>query len=152
MGAALHRLAMDSHPDINLAAGDHIIFSAKTIPGNEEDVARLIKGFEARGIQVTHADHSQRLLHASGHPCADELTQMYQWVKPRVAIPVHGERQHMARNAELAKQAGVPVSLVGRNGDLFDLVEDKVIRAAAPVGRLWYDDAKRMLKPVTDVE
>ena len=152
MGAALHRLAMDSHPDINLAAGDHIIFSAKTIPGNEEDVARLIKGFEARGIQVTHADHSQRLLHASGHPCADELTQMYQWVKPRVAIPVHGERQHMARNAELAKQAGVPVSLVGRNGDLFDLVQDKVKRAAAPVGRLWYDDAKRMLKPVTDVE
>jgi hypothetical protein len=58
----------------------------------------------------------------------------------------------MARNAELAKQAGVPVSLVGRNGDLFDLVQDKVKRAAAPVGRLWYDDAKRMLKPVTDVE
>jgi ribonuclease J len=147
-GAALHRLAMDSHPDFSLSTGDHVIFSAKTIPGNDEDVARLVRAFESRGIKITHADQSDRLLHASGHPCADELTQMYQWIKPRVAIPVHGEKRHMVRNAELAEQAGVPVSLVGSNGDLFDLVQDKVVRGAAPVGRLWFDEEKGLLQPV----
>jgi len=148
VGAALHRLAIDSHRDFSLSAGDHVIFSAKTIPGNEDNVRHLISAFASRGIKVTHADHSNRLLHASGHPCADELTQMYQWIKPRVAIPVHGEHQHMTRNAQLAEKAGVPLSILGRNGDLFDLVQNKLMRAAAPVGRLWFDADNNALKPI----
>ena len=145
-GAALYRLANDTHPDINLSAGDHVIFSAKTIPGNEKEVAALIRAFEAREIRVTHADESARPLHASGHPCADELKSMYQWVKPRLAIPVHGEARHMEANATIAQQAGVSHQLVGVNGDLFDIAANKLIRSAASAGRLWYDEDGKTLR------
>jgi ribonuclease J len=153
LNAALHRLAMDTHPDISLAAGDHVIFSAKTIPGNESDVERLIRSFEARNIRVTHAsqlDDSNKQLHASGHPCADELLQMYRWVRPRIAIPVHGEAEHMSCNAALAKAAGIACQLQGMNGDLFDIVRSAIKRKAAPVGRLWFDEQKNRLEKVTD--
>lgn len=151
LNAALHRLAMDSHADISLAAGDHVIFSAKTIPGNEAEVERLINAFQARHIRVTHAsafDDSQPQLHASGHPCAEELLQMYRWVKPRIAIPVHGESEHMRCNAALAKAAGVPFQLQGLNGDLFDIANAVVKRKAAPVGRLWLDEKTQRLEKV----
>jgi ribonuclease J len=154
LNAALHRLAMDNHPDISLQAGDHVIFSAKTIPGNEADVERLIKAFESRHIRVTHASHlpeAHQPLHASGHPCADELLQMYRWVKPRIAIPVHGEREHMRCNAAIAKAAGVPFQLQGLNGDLFDLVKGTVKRKSAPAGRLWLDERKGLLEKVLSI-
>ena len=147
-GAALSRLAQDNHPDVNLAAGDHVIFSAKTIPGNEAAVASLVSSFTARDIRVTHADESSRLLHASGHPCADELRQMYTWTRPRLAVPVHGEPVHMERNAEIARQSGVSERLVGTNGDLFDLLQYRKHQAAAPVGRLWLDENRRRLEKV----
>lgn len=148
--AALQRLAMDTHPDFNLCAGDHVILSAKTIPGNEEDVARLVHAFEERSIKVTQAHASVRPIHATGHPCADELEQMYQWVKPRIAIPVHGEERHMRCNAKIAKASGVPIQLVGRNGDVFDLIQGKKRRETVPVGRLWLDERERqpVLRPV----
>jgi len=73
---------------------------------------------------------------------------MYKWVKPRVAIPVHGERRHMARNAEIAREAGVPVQLTGCNGDLFDLTKDRVQRSAVPNGRLYFDESQDSLLPV----
>lgn len=157
-GAALHRLALDSHPHMNLSAGDHVIFSAKTIPGNEADVARLIAAFEARQIRVTHPDHvvlpqdglgpepSRAVLHASGHPCAEELRQMYEWVRPRLVIPVHGEARHLHCNADIARAAGVPLQALGRNGDIFDLLTGKVTRGAAPVGRLWLDERRGTLE------
>lgn len=148
MNAALHRMVADNHPDVNLAAGDHVIFSAKTIPGNEAEVKGLVQAFESRGIKVTHADHSSLALHASGHPCADELRQMYRWVKPSIAIPVHGEARHMQANALIAGQEGVPCQLVGENGDMFDVVNRKRVRSAAPVGRLWFDEEQKKLRPV----
>jgi ribonuclease J len=156
-GAALHRLALDSHPCVSLAAGDHVLFSAKTIPGNEEAVARLIAAFEARQIRVTHPDRvwlpeqglvpqtARRPLHASGHPCADELAQMYAWVRPRLAIPVHGEPHHLRANAAIAREAGVPLQAIGSNGDLFDLLSGRITRGAAPVGRLWLEERKGLL-------
>ncbi len=147
-GAALYRLAADNHPDMSLAAGDHVIFSAKTIPGNETEVDGLVSAFKNRGIKVTQADDSSIPLHASGHPHHDELLKMYKWVKPRVAIPVHGERRHMARNAEIAGEAGVPVQLTGCNGDLFDLIKDRVQRSAVPKGRLYFDESQDSLLPV----
>lgn len=147
-GAALQRLAMDSHPSLNLAAGDQVIFSAKTIPGNEAEVAALVRAFESRGIRVTHAEQHGRAIHASGHPCADELAQMYRWVRPRIAIPVHGEPRHMDRNAAIAREAGIPVQLRGRNGDLFDLVTGRVQHGAAPTGRLFLDEGSGRLLPV----
>lgn len=147
-GAALYRLAADSHPDLNLVAGDHVIFSAKTIPGNEAEVAGLISAFRNRGIKVTHADEHPRPIHASGHPCGDELAQMYRWVKPRLAVPVHGEPRHMARNAAIAREAGVSQQLLGRNGDLFDLVRARVEPAMAATGRLFLDESRKRLERV----
>jgi ribonuclease J len=144
--AALHRLAADSHRDFNLSAGDHVIFSSKTIPGNEEEVARLLRAFEVRNIKVTHADNSDRRLHASGHPCSEELELMYQWSRPRLAVPVHGEARHMQANAAIAERAGVPRSLVGRNGDLYDLVERRFVTADIPTGRLWLEDENGQAK------
>jgi len=141
--AALQRLAMDTHPDITLTAGDHVIFSAKTIPGNEIDVGRLVAALESKGVEVTLSETSSRPIHASGHPCREELQQMYDWVKPKVAIPVHGEAMHMQCNADIAKSCGVPIQLTGSNGDVFDIVAGKKLKERVPVGRLWLDDSKR---------
>lgn len=141
--AALGRLASDTHPEITLAAGDHVIFSAKTIPGNEEEVERLVAAFKAKGVEVTQVGDSSRPIHASGHPYSEELELMYQWVKPRIAIPVHGEDEHMRCNANIAKSQGVPVQLTGKNGNVFDLLAGKILRERVPVGRLWLDDSKR---------
>lgn len=148
VGAALYRLAQDSHPDVSLAAGDHVIFSSKVIPGNEIEVASLVAMFEARGIRVTQGAFDGMPIHATGHPCREELEQMYRWIRPRVAVPVHGETMHMEANAAIAEHCDVPVQLRGQNGDLFDLVVDKVKRSAVPVGRLWYDERKRKLEKV----
>lgn len=147
-GSALQRLATDRHPDIALAAGDHVIFSATTIPGNETAVARLLEIIRAKGVRVTHGDDASRPLHASGHPCADELRQMYRWLQPGLAIPVHGEARHMRRNAELARDSGVPRQLCGSNGDLFDLIGGSHRANAVPSGRLYWDEADRKLGPV----
>ena len=141
--AALQRLAMDTHPDITLAAGDHVIFSAKTIPGNEVDVGRLVAALESKGVEVTLSETSSRPIHASGHPCREELQQMYDWVKPKIAIPVHGEAMHMQCNADIAKSCGVPIQLTGSNGDVFDIVAGRKLKERVPVGRLWLDDSKR---------
>ena len=76
-------------------------------------------------------------MHASGHPCADELAAMYGWLRPRLAVPVHGEQRHMQANARIAKASGVPLSLTGNNGDLFYLApQPGVRRRAARSGRL----------------
>ena len=85
---------------------------------------------------VIQAEYKSMPLHASGHPCEEELTHMYSWVKPAISIPVHGEGKHMTRNNRIAANAGVRTQLQGRNGDLFDIVKAKVRRKAIPVGRL----------------
>jgi ribonuclease J len=136
-GAALARLAADTHPALSLEDGDTVIMSARTIPGNEEAVQRLEERFARRGIQVIHDTNPGAPVHASGHPCADELAAMYGWLRPRLAVPVHGEQRHMQANARIAKASGVPLSLTGNNGDLFYLApQPGVRRRAARSGRL----------------
>lgn len=147
-GAALSRLAGGSHKNLELGSDDHVIFSATTIPGNEESVSALVANLQARQLRVTHADDYPRPIHASGHPCADELRQMYRWLRPRLAIPVHGEARHMQRNAQLARESGVAMQLCGENGDLFDVVAGRKVANAAPTGRLWFDEAKGQLQKV----
>lgn len=140
--AALARLAADTHPQLSLEAGDTVLFSARTIPGNEEAVARLLTRLRARDIEVLQAEEAGAPLHASGHPCSGELDAMYRWLRPRLAVPVHGEARHMQANAAVARAAGVPLALTGRNGDLFHLAPQPAVRRrAAPVGRLRLDDA-----------
>ncbi|WP_227515401.1 ribonuclease J [Marinobacter salinus] len=116
---ALRRLAAGNHPDIELEAGDTVIFSARAIPGNEEAIEMLISKLRALGVAVVTAEDSIVPIHASGHPAQEELQAMYQWIQPNIAIPVHGEAEHMETHADIAKRWGVPRALVGRNGDLF---------------------------------
>ena len=135
--AALNRLADDSHPHLVLDKGDKVIMSAIIIPGNELDIQRLTNKFKARRIEVVHAEQSDRILHASGHPNQEELKQLYQWVKPRMVIPTHGGPDHMKAHAEVAKKAGVRMTLTGMNGDLFRIgLQPSVRRNAVKAGRI----------------
>ena len=152
VGAALHRLLMDTHPHVSLSEGDTVIFSSKTIPGNEAPVERLVEGFREQGIRVIQAEESTRTLHASGHPCREELEHLFTTIKPKMMIPVHGEPAHMAANARIARACGVPAVLSGSNGDLFYLSPTPGIRRRwAEVGRLEIDDQEKLApaaKPV----
>ncbi|WP_338517839.1 ribonuclease J [Alteromonas gracilis] len=126
--AALSRMAKDAHPHLQLEKGDTVIFSSIVIPGNEETVGRLTKSLDAKGVKVIHSADSTLPIHASGHPCAEELKLMYHWVKPKIAIPVHGEEEHLKVHAEIARECGITKHYVGRNGDLYRLSPQPSIR------------------------
>ena len=106
-GAALDRLASNSHPDLSLADGDTVLFSSRVIPGNERAVAALTRNLERFGVTVISDAELNMPIHASGHPAKDELRDMYRWVQPEIAIPVHGEASHMHDNAQIAREVGV---------------------------------------------
>lgn len=146
--AALDRLAAGNHPDLNLGPNDTVIFSSRVIPGNETAVATLIRRLKRFGVRVIEDNALNMPIHASGHPAKDELRSMYQWVRPQIAIPVHGEPKHMAANAQIAQEVGIPQQMVGSNGDLFMLAPQRGIRrAAAPVGRLGLDNNRLVTVP-----
>ncbi|PWE78434.1 beta-lactamase [Bradyrhizobium sp. SUTN9-2] len=136
--AALARIANDDHPEITLNRGDSVIFSSRTIPGNEKAVGSIINNLVLQGVEViTDRD---ALVHVSGHPRRDELRDMISWVKPQILIPVHGEALHLHEHAKLARAAGVPRVLVCRNGDLVKLGPgDPGIVGEVPSGRLYKD-------------
>ncbi|MBW0148441.1 ribonuclease J [Marinobacter arenosus] len=137
---ALRRLASGNHPDFELEAGDTVIFSARAIPGNEEAIDALVRRLRELGVTVITAEESAVPIHASGHPAREELEAMYQWVQPKIAIPVHGEAKHMDTHAEIAKGCGVNRALVGRNGDLFMIRPvPGMRRQIAETGRLGWD-------------
>lgn len=141
--AALDRLAAGTQYDLELEPGDTVILSSRVIPGNEPAVRALIQRLRSAGVTVVTDEASNLPIHASGHPARDELADMYRWVAPRIAVPVHGEAEHLQANAELARALGVPRQLTGSNGDLFMLAPvPGVRRAAAPVGRLGLDENK----------
>ncbi|BFT30030.1 ribonuclease J [Alteromonas sp. D210916BOD_24] len=135
--AALSRLAMDTFPHLQLEKGDTVLFSSIIIPGNEESVRKLNEAFRAKGISVRHSEDSPLPIHASGHPCAEELKLMYHWVKPQIAIPVHGEAMHLQAHANIARECGITKFYVGRNGDLYRLApQPSIRRQVIPVGRI----------------
>ncbi len=142
-GAALDRLAADTHPLLNLEPRDTVLFSSRVIPGNEPAVEKLIRRLERFGVTVIQDSELNMPIHASGHPARDELRDLYRWVRPDVALPVHGEEAHMQANAELAREVGVPRQMTGRNGDLFMLAPVRGVRRdAARVGRLGLDNGR----------
>ncbi len=140
--AALARIADDDHPEIALSPGDQVIFSSRTIPGNERAVNRIINALVLQGVKViTDRD---ALVHVSGHPRRGELEQMYKWLRPQVSIPVHGEPLHLAEHAELARAMGVREVVRLVDGDVVRLISaDPSLRAEViedvPVGRLYKD-------------
>ena len=136
--AALARVAVGSHPRVELAAGDIVVFSARAIPGNELDINRIVNALTARRIRVlTDRD---RLVHVSGHPRRDELREIYRWLKPKIAIPVHGEAMHLAAHADLARELAVPAVLTIADGDMVRLAPDPVEQIdEIAAGRLYKD-------------
>jgi ribonuclease J len=114
--AAMGRIADGEHPVIALASGDRVIFSSRTIPGNEREVNGVINGLILQGIEViTDRTH---LVHCSGHPRRGEVERFYGWVRPQVAIPAHGEPLHLFEHARVARALGVPHVVPARNGDM----------------------------------
>jgi ribonuclease J len=136
--AALSRIAEGEHPDLRLGQGDLVIFSSRTIPGNEKAVTRVQNNLALLGVDIlTDAD---ALVHVTGHPRREELKEMYAWLKPAVAVPMHGEARHLREHAWLAKAAGVLDVHALRNGQIIRLAPDPVaIIDEAPVGRLYRD-------------
>lgn len=136
--AALARIAEEAHPEVRLDKGDLMIFSSRTIPGNERAVGRIQNRLIDLGCEVI-AD-GDALVHVTGHPRRDELTEMYGWVRPRIAIPMHGEARHLSEHAKLARAAGVREVLHVRNGDIVRLAPGVAeVVDEAPVGRLFRD-------------
>ena len=137
--AALSRIADGDHPHLTLGKGDHCIFSSRQIPGNELAIGRMQDKLAERGVRLyTERDHPG--IHVSGHPCRDELKQMYQWARPRIAVPTHGQRRHLIEHCNLAKDMQTPEAVALRNGDLLRLAPGLAeIIDEVPSGRLFVD-------------
>src|SRR5436309_12266614 len=136
--AALARIADESHPVITLTRGDRVVFSSRTIPGNEKPVNRIVNGLVRQGIEVV-TDRNE-LVHVSGHPRRAELEDMYRWVRPQIAIPVHGEALHLHEHAQLARQLGVKQVIECQDGDLIRLAPGRAeIIDEVPSARLYKD-------------
>ncbi len=114
--AAMARMAQDDHPDVKLAPGDRVIFSSRTIPGNEREVGRVVNGLVRQGIEVV-TDRTD-LVHVSGHPRRAEVAQLYGWVRPRIAVPAHGEPLHLGEHARFAREMGVEQVVTAGDGDV----------------------------------
>jgi ribonuclease J len=119
--AALARIAEDEHPSAHVAAGDTVVFSSRTIPGNEKAVGKIVNGLATLGVEVV-TDRT-RLVHVSGHPRRAELAQMYAWLKPKIAVPAHGEPVHLTEHVAFAKAQGVREVVRAFNGDVVKLDE-----------------------------
>jgi ribonuclease J len=138
--AAMARIALGEHPNVKLDAGDWVIFSSRTIPGNEKAVGRVQNGLADMEVEViTDQDAA---VHVSGHPRRGELEQLYDWVKPAIAVPMHGEGRHLEAHAKLAERLGVKEVVRARNGMMVRLLPGPAkIIDEVPVGRLYRDGA-----------
>jgi ribonuclease J len=135
--SALTRVALDSHPRVALGEGDTVVYSSRVIPGNERSIGNVQDALVRRGVRLmTPDDH---LVHVSGHPARDELRRLYRLVKPRYAVPVHGEWRHLAAHAELAREAGAEPLLL-EDGDVLNLAPGGAeVVDSAVTGRLAVD-------------
>jgi len=136
--AAMARIASGEHPNVGLGEGDWVIFSSRTIPGNEKAVARVQNALADQRVEVI--TDQDALVHVSGHPRRGELEQLYDWVRPHTAVPMHGEGRHLEAHAELAEALGVKRVVRARNGTMVRLFpEPAEIIDDVPVGRLYRD-------------
>ena len=137
--AALSRIADGSHHTVSLGAQDSCIFSSRQIPGNEVPIRNLQNKLADRGVRLyTERDHPG--IHVSGHPCRDELAEMYRWARPEISVPTHGERRHLLEHAAFARDLQVPQQVTPRNGDMVRLAPGRAaIIDEVPAGRLYVD-------------
>lgn len=135
--AALARVANGQHT-ITLDADDTVIFSSKQIPGNEVQIGRIQNTLAAKGIRMI--TERQAHVHVSGHPGQPELAQMYDWLRPEVLVPTHGEMRHMMEHARFGLEQGIPRAIVQSNGDIIRLAPKGPAKIGnATVGRLVLD-------------
>jgi len=139
VNGAMMRISSQIHPDIFIESNDTVIFSSKIIPGNEKKLYKLHNQLVRNGIDVVSEENE--FVHVSGHPNRDDLKDMYNWVKPKSVIPVHGEHRHMIEHINFAKEMQVPYPVQVENGDIVQLYpgEKPKVTDKAPVGRLLVD-------------
>ncbi len=145
--AALARIADDTHPQITLEEGDTVIFSSKTIPGNEKAVSHVANLLAGQGIEIIDSDDA--LVHVTGHPRKEELRQLYGWLKPDILVPMHGELRHLTEQSRFAADCGVAETVVATNGDMVRLVPGPAdLVDEVPAGRTHLDG--RLFVPSED--
>jgi ribonuclease J len=136
--AALARLAEDEHPSASLASGDLVVFSSRTIPGNEKAVGKIVNGLVTQGVEVV-TDRTE-LVHVSGHPRRAEVAKLYAWLKPKIAVPAHGEPVHLSEHVAFAKAQGVAQVVRAFDGDMVRLADgDARVVGRIDHGRLFKD-------------
>jgi ribonuclease J len=136
--AALARIAENEHPDVLLSKGDLVIFSSRTIPGNEKAVGHIQNSLVRMGCEVL--TDNDALVHVTGHPRRDELRDMYKWIRPQIAVPMHGEARHLKEHAKLALECGAKEAVTLANGEILRIAPGPVkVVDDAPVGRLFRD-------------
>ncbi|EJF75905.1 ribonuclease J [Bartonella alsatica] len=136
--AALAKLSRNEMRNIVLSSGDTVIYSSRSIPGNERAIIEIQNRFINMGIKVI--TNEDALVHVSGHPRPSELLQMYDWIKPQILVPVHGEAIHLTAHAALARQAGIKIVMDIRNGDILRLAPETVeVIDQVPAGRIYKD-------------
>lgn len=136
--AALNRIAYNTHPSVKFGKGDVVLFSSRVIPGNEKSIFRLQNQLVRLGCEIiTDRD---KFIHVSGHPAQDEMREMYSYIRPRIAVPVHGERRHLHEHEKLALECGAETAIINENGGIIHLGpgEPEVI-GHVPTGRLVLD-------------
>jgi len=136
--AALAKLSRDEMRNVALTSGDIVVFSSRAIPGNEKAIQDIKNGLVEQGIHIV--TDSEALVHVSGHPRRNELQKMYQWTRPKVLVPVHGEAAHLVAQKELAQQSGISIVPRVRNGDMLRIAPGPVeVIDTAPHGRIYKD-------------
>lgn len=137
--AALKRIASNSYPNIRLDRDDCVIFSSRKIPGNEFKITEVKNDLVRNGITILN--HRESLVHVSGHPCRDDLRMMYDWIRPKISVPVHGEYQHLMEHGRFAReQCGIETVLIPQNGSFVVLGPNKPqIADRVHSGYLGYD-------------
>ncbi len=138
MGAMM-RISSYIHPDVFIEKDDTVIFSSKIIPGNEKKLYKLHNQLVKDGINVISEENE--FVHVSGHPNREDLKDMYNWVKPKCVIPVHGEHRHMIEHINFAKEMQVPNPVQVENGDIVKFFPGNKPQVfdKAPSGRLYVD-------------
>ncbi|MCY1741087.1 ribonuclease J [Ensifer sp. SL37] len=136
--AALAKIARDEMRNVAFSAGDTVVFSSRTIPGNEKAINDIKNGLVEQGIHII--TDSEALVHVSGHPRRTELQQMYQWLRPQILVPVHGEAAHLTAHGELGRQSGIASVPRLRNGEMLRLAPGPAeVIDEAPHGRIYKD-------------
>lgn len=136
--AALAKIARDEMRNVAFSAGDTVVFSSRTIPGNEKAINDIKNGLVEQGIHII--TDSEALVHVSGHPRRTELQQMYQWLRPQILVPVHGEAAHLTAHGELGRQSGIVSVPRLRNGEMLRLAPGPAeVIDEAPHGRIYKD-------------